>query len=365
MKVREIIQYFESIAPLELQDDFDNSGLLTGNLDQEAKGATICLDITEDIIKDTIKNNCNLIISHHPIIFTGLKRITGVTPTEKIVIQAIKNDIAIICMHTNLDNIYEGVNGINAYKLGLKNTKVILLQKDILRKLVTFCPVEHSNKVREALFAAGAGSLGNYDSCSFNTKGEGSFKANENSDPFIGTIGEIHFESEIRIETIYPVYKERKILQALFETHPYDEVAYDLYPLANQYNKIGAGMIGELDKAVSEKEFFEFLKKVFNLNLIRHSEFLNKDIRKVAICGGSGSFLIKDAIYAGADVFITGDIKYHQFFEADNKILLADIGHYESEEFAMELIYKLIKKKFPNFALRISDINTNAIHYYL
>jgi len=364
MKIKEIIKNLEEFAPLTLQESYDNAGLILGNREDEVKQALICLDVTEDTLKEAIQHKCELIIAHHPLIFKGLKKLTGSNLVERLIVRAIKNNIAIYAIHTNLDNVKAGVNGKIAEKLGLIEPQILQSQKGLLRKLVTFCPIEQAEEVRNALFRAGAGSIGNYDSCSFNTQGEGTFQANENAHPFVGNMNSLHTEKEIRIETIYPAYKESAVLKNLFATHPYEAVAYDIFSLENILPDVGAGIIGELDKEISETSFLKKMKDVFKVECIRHTEFLDKRIKKVAICGGSGSFLIHSAKLAGADVFVSADIKYHDFFEADESILLVDIGHYESEQFTKELIYGILTKKIPNFALRISEMETNPVKYF-
>lgn len=362
MIIKDITDFIENLAPVQLQETYDNAGLIIGDKNTEINQILVCLDVTENIVDEAIEKKCQLIISHHPLIFKGIKKINGNNSIEKIIIKAIKNNIAIYAVHTNLDNVINGVNSVLAEKLGLKNQRSLQPKKDIFRKLVFFCPVIHVDRVRKAIFEAGAGKIGNYDSCSFNTEGEGSFKAMENANPFVGEPGKLHFEKEIRIETIYPFYLESKIIEALLQSHPYEEVAYDIYKLENYFSQIGSGIIGEIDET-DELNFLSQIKNISNCKCIRHSDLLDKKIKKVAICGGSGSFLIKDAIAAKADIFISGDIKYHDFFEAENKILIADIGHYESEQFTKDLLYTFITKKFPNFAVLISENNTNPIHY--
>jgi len=316
------------------------------------------------VVNEAIDKNCNLIISHHPVIFSGIKSITGKNEVERIIIKAIKNDLAIYSAHTNLDNVIDGVNGMIAKKLGLSNLEILSPKKEVLRKLVTFCPAEHAGKVRDAIFKAGAGNIGNYDCCSFNMQGEGSFRGLEGSEPFVGKVGEVNFEEEVRIETVFPAFIERSVLQAMLKAHPYEEVAYDIYPLKNSMDHVGAGLIGSVESKVEEIVFLEKIKSIFEIPCIRHTEFTRKVIKKVAICGGSGSFLIRDAISKGAQVFITGDIKYHDFFLADGKLLLADVGHYESEQFTKELLYSILIKKIPNFAIFISEVRTNPINYF-
>ncbi len=363
MKIKELIRPLEEFAPLSVQEPYDNAGLILGTPETEVSKVLITLDVTEVTLDEALKNDCDIIISHHPLIFKGLKKITGGNLVEKLVLKAIKHNVAIYASHTNLDNVKDGVNAVIAQKLGLRKLQLLQKRKGLLRKLVTFCPLEQANEVRAKLFSAGAGHIGNYDWCSFNAEGEGSFRANENANPFVGEKGELHFEKEVRIETIYPAYKEGVVLRSLFDAHPYEEVAYDIYPLENEFDNIGSGMMGELSVEVSEEEFLQKVKTVFDSKAIRYSGLLRKKVKKVAVCGGSGSFLIATAKRAGADVFITGDIKYHDFFEADGKILLTDIGHYESEQFTKELIADILMKNFPTFALRISENEENPVKY--
>ncbi|WP_285010153.1 Nif3-like dinuclear metal center hexameric protein [Pedobacter faecalis] len=365
MKLGILIKHLESFAPLQYQEDYDNSGLLVGNPDQEIFGALVALDCTEDIIGEAIANSCNLVITHHPIIFKGLKRITGSTYTERVVQKALKNDIAIYAIHTNLDSVKHGVNGMICKRLGLRNTRVLRPKGDLLRKLVTFCPMAHADEVREALFSAGAGHIGQYSECSFNSPGFGTFKAGEGTEPYVGERDILHEESELRIETVFLAKDQRKILLALLESHPYEEVAYDIIPLANGLDTVGSGMIGWLEQETDCLQFMNFLKDRMDTNLIRHTTLLPKKIRRVAVCGGSGSFLIKDAIAQHADVFITSDLKYHEFFDADGKIVLMDIGHFESEQFTCDLLIDIIQEKFPNFAVRLTERNTNPINYFV
>ncbi len=364
MKLSEVISVIESFAPLAYQDSYDNAGLIAGDTSREIKKALITVDITEEVIDEAVNAGAGLIISHHPVIFNEVRKITGSTSAERILIRAIKNDLAIYSAHTNLDNIKEGVNLKICLKLGLSNPRILKPLTGELRKLVTFVPSDHADNVRSALFSSGAGKIGEYEQCSYNLEGMGTFKGSEYTSPYTGQKGKLHFEKEVRIETIFPKVLESKVISALINAHPYEEVAYDIYPLDNPYDKAGMGMIGELQEEMDELSFFRKIKSVFNTKVIKHSKLRNKKIRKVAVCGGSGSKLIKDAIKARADIFITGDIKYHQFFEASDKIVIADIGHYESEQFTKEIFYELLKKKLPKFALHLSELNTDPIKYF-
>ena len=364
MKIGHIVQALEETAPSLWQEEYDNSGLIIGDPEKEISRALVCVDVTPEVMAEAIEKHCELIISHHPLVFRGLKRLIPGNLTEDLVIRALKNDIAVCSVHTNLDNVERGVSWILGQKLGLTHSRILSPRKGLLRKLVTFCPVDHAEKVRQAIFGAGAGYIGNYDSCSFQLQGEGTFRGLEGSQPFVGEKGKVHVEKELRLEAIFPVHHQREIIHALLSSHPYEEVAYDIYPLDNEYNKVGPGMIGDLSAPVAERELLDIVKAVTGSYFIRYSGFLGKSVKKVAVCGGSGSFLIKNAIALKADAFITSDLKYHDFFEAYDKILLVDIGHYESEQFTKELITSILVKKFPTFAVLMTEHNTNAVQYY-
>ena len=363
MKIRDITTCIEEIAPLNYAEDFDNVGLLIGNYNTEVTGVLITLDTLENIVDEAIEKNCNLIVSFHPIIFSGLKKLNGNNYVERVVLKAIKNDIAIYAMHTALDNSFQGVNAKICEVLGLQNKRVLIPQKNTIKKLTTYVPHNNAREVRRALFNTGAGTIGNYDNCSFNTEGYGTYKGNENSNPVIGEKGKLHTEKETFISVIFEKHKEKSILTALFNAHPYEEVAYDIVPLDNIHQEIGIGMIGELTEEKSELEFLNFLKETMNAKGIRHSKLIGKPIKKVAVLGGSGSFAIKNAIAAGADIYVTSDIKYHEFYKAENKLVIADIGHYESEQFTKNLLVDILTKKFLNFAIILSNKNTNPIYY--
>lgn len=363
MVLSEITSYLNSKFPLALQESYDNCGLLIGNPNDEISGALVCLDVTEEVMDEAVGKNCNLIISHHPLIFSGIKSLTGRTDTERMVIRAIRENIAVFALHTNLDNHHEGVNHYVCGKLEILNPVILRPLPDKLRKLVTFCPPSHATQVQEAIFNAGAGQIGKYDCCSYSTSGSGTFRALASANPFVGEPGILHTEPELRIETIFPAFLENTIIAALKQVHPYEEVAFDIYPLSNIHHRIGAGMIGTLQQAVDAEEFLLFVKKTLQLGCIRHTNLKNKKIQKIAVCGGSGSFLIKDAISCKADIYMTGDLKYHDYFIPENGMILADIGHFESEQFTKELIYTLLNKKFTTFALFISGTKTNPVNY--
>ena len=363
MKLSELIQQLEAFAHPSLQESYDNAGLIIGNANTEVSKAIICLDAIEAVVDEAIAEKANLIIAHHPIIFSGLKKLNGKNYVERVIIKAIQHNIAIYAIHTNLDNVLQGVNQKIAEKLGLINCKILSPKKNLLKKLVTFVPVEFAEKVRNGLFEAGAGNISNYDECSFNITGKGTFRGNENTNPSIGRKGNREELEEISMELIFNSFEENKILKALFSHHPYEEVAYDIYALENNHPQIGAGLIGELEIETDEVSFLQNTKKSLQTNCIRHSHFTQKKVKKVAVCGGSGSFLLSKAIQAGADAFVTGDFKYHEFFDADGKILIADVGHYESEQFTIDLLYDYLSKKNHTFALLKTKINTNSVNY--
>ena len=361
MIVKDVTNYLESIAPLHLQENYDNSGLIIGDKSQKVNGALVCLDVNEKVIDEAISTDCNLVIAHHPLIFSGLKKINPSNYVGRLIIKAIKNNICIYAIHTNLDNVIYGVNGRISDLIGLKN-KSILLKKNSLFKLSVFIPEKHYKNVSESIFNAGAGELGNYTNCSFSSNGLGTFMANKHANPYVGKEGVIEHQKEIKFEVVLPSFLRNKVINAMIKSHPYEEVAYDLISLENSSN-FGSGVVGELEKPINAEEFLKQIKKIFKVKSLRHTRLLNKPISRVAVCGGSGSFLLENAIKSSADIFITSDFKYHQFFDADDKIIVADIGHYESEQFTIDLIADLLMKNFTNFAIRLTSVNTNPINY--
>lgn len=364
MKIKEVTSWLDSIVPPMLKESYDNVGFLVGDKHRDLTGILLAVDVTENIIEEATKKGCNLVIAHHPVIFKGLKQLTGQGHVERTVEAAIKQDVAIYASHTNLDSVDFGVSKMLADTIGLQSPAILEPRGNLLKKLTTFCPSDYSEKVRKAIFEAGAGHIGEYDSCSFNLQGRGSFKPGEGTDPFVGEINQLHYETEERIETIYPAYLEGKVLKALFDAHPYEEVAYDIYPLDNKFEKVGHGMIGALKQEMDAKGFLTKVKQDIGTGCIRHTGLEGKKVKRVAVCGGAGSFLIGKAKKAGADMFITADLKYHDFFEATEDFILADVGHYESEKFTKDLLNQLIIKKFPNFAPTLSEIETNPVNYF-
>ncbi|MGY4383364.1 dinuclear metal center YbgI/SA1388 family protein [Pedobacter sp. UYP24] len=365
MRLSVLIKHLEEFAPVQYQEDYDNSGLLVGSPDQEVQAVLVALDCIEAVVDEAIILGCDLIITHHPVVFKGLKRFNGKNYVERVVMKAIKNNIALYAIHTNLDHVNNGVNKVICDRLGLKNAKILSPKKNLLKKLVTFCPTPHADAVRAALFAAGAGNIGKYADCSFNGEGIGTFKAGEGTDPYVGQQNALHHEAETRIETVFLAEQQRKVVLALLENHPYEEVAYDIYSLDNKTDAVGAGMIGWLEQEMDGIDFLRFVKDNMDAAVIRHTTILPKRIKKVAVCGGSGSFLLQEAIAAGADAFITADFKYHEFFDAEDKLVIADIGHFETEQFTSHLLIDIIQEKFPNFAIRLTEHNTNPVNYLI
>lgn len=364
MKIKAILDVLEEMAPLAYAEDFDNVGLLVGDTNTTATGVLVCHDALENVIDEAIRRECNLIVCFHPILFSGLKKITGKNYVERSVLKAIKNDIAIYAVHTALDNHQQGVNKIFCDALGLTNTRVLIPKANFIQKLVTYTIPENATTLRNALFEAGAGKIGNYEDCSFTSQGMGSYMGNENSNPEIGERFEFVEATEIKIEVTFEKHLQSKILKALFQNHVYEEVAYEIYALQNAHQNIGLGMTGELENPMDESEFLQLVKDKMQADGIRHSAFTGKKIQKVAVLGGSGSFAIGNAISAQADAFITADLKYHQFYEAENKLLLADIGHFESERYTKNYIVDYLTKKIPNFAIILSEENTNPVKYF-
>jgi dinuclear metal center YbgI/SA1388 family protein len=363
MKIKEITGFLEDYAPLNYQEGYDNCGLIIGDPNLEAKGALITLDCTEQVIDEAIESGCNLVIAHHPIIFNGIKKLNGSNYIERTVIKAIKNAIAIYAIHTNLDNVHNGVSAKIAERLGLEDCRVLVPKSNLLRQLVVYCPTKNTEELKTALFNNGAGTIGNYDQCSFTSVGVGTFRANRDCKPFVGGIAEQHSEDENRIEVVYPKHKEKEILKAMKIAHPYEQVAYQVYMLENKHQLVGSGIIGKLKKVEKTESFLRQIKTNMRTSCVRHSALVKKEVRCVAVCGGSGSFLLNNAKEAGADIFITADLKYHEFFDAENDIVIADIGHYESEQFTKDLIYDLLTKNFTKFVVQLSKVNTNPIKY--
>ncbi|MBR5983527.1 MAG: Nif3-like dinuclear metal center hexameric protein [Bacteroidales bacterium] len=364
MKIRELVSELEHFAPPSLQESYDNAGLNVGFPDAEISGVLLCIDVVPEVVDEAIAKHCNMIVSHHPLIFPNIKRITGSNNVEKSIIKALQNNISIYCGHTNFDKAQNGVSMKMCEKLGLKNCTALDPEGDMLRKIAVFVPKTHADEVRNAMFAAGAGTIGDYDECSFNLNGTGTFRASEACNPFVGEIGERHCEDEVKVEVICPSYLQSKVVSAMLKVHPYEEPAFDIYQIENQWSQVGLGAVGELVEEITEDEFLETVKRTFSVENIRHSAKTGKKIRRVAVCGGSGASFIRTAIASKADAYITADIKYHDWFQVEGRLLLLDIGHFESEQFTKEIFYDVIVKKSINFATYFSDINTNPINNY-
>ncbi len=360
--VKQITDFLNEVFPFTYQESYDNSGLLIGNAETEVKGLLITLDVTEAVIDEAVSLGCNVILAHHPIIFQPIKKLTGASFEERTIIKAIQNNIAIIASHTNTDNSAFGTNFHLAKLFNLQNPKPLLPLQDTLRKLITFVPTSFEQKVKEALFNAGAGVIGNYDKTSFTVQGTGSFRGNKKTHGFSGKPDKLHFEKETRVETVFPKHLEHKIIHALLDAHPYEEVAYDIFRMENTQENFGSGIIGELSNDIETPTFLKKIKTVLGGG-IRYTQPHKTTVKKIAICGGTGIFLLRSAIRQKADIFITSDVKYHQFFDAGKEIIIADVGHYESEQFTKEIFFGLIQKKFSTFAPHLSKINTNPINY--
>ena len=363
VKIKEIVDALEMFAPLPLQDGFDNAGLQVGLTDAEVTGVLLCLDVTEKVVDEAVASGCNLIVSHHPLIFSPLKRITGATYVERCVMKALSNGVAIYSAHTNIDNAPGGVNYRIAEKLGLQNLKILVPKENALLKLSVYVPVASADAVREALFAAGCGHIGNYDSCSYNVEGFGTFKAGEGAQPFCGTVGALHKENEVRIDTILPAYIKNRVIKALLAAHPYEEPAYDIYPLQNSWETVGSGVVGELPEATDERDFLLKIKDTFAAGCVRHTSLMGKKVKKVALCGGAGALFAGAALAAGADLYLTGEARYHDLFSYNGKMLVAFIGHYESEQFTMEIFKEIISAAHPNIKVKTTEVNTNPVQY--
>ncbi len=362
--IKALLSVINQAFPFGLQENYDNAGLITGNPSDEIQGVLITLDVTEEVVEEAIAQRCNVIVAHHPVIFKGIKSLTGKNHVERTVIKAIKNNIAIIASHTNTDNSPYGTNKILADKLELTEQKVLVPKPSMLKKIVTFVPVTYDHQVKQALFEAGAGVIGNYDNTSFSTDGLGSFRGNENTRPFVGTPGTLHHEPEKRIETIFPAYLEHAIVNALLKAHPYEEPAFDIYSLDNKNPYAGNGIVGNLPAEKNFYDLLETLKTLTETRCIKFTQPVKKEVKRIALCGGTCFFALPFAIAEKADLFVTSDVKYHEYFEADNQITIADIGHYEMEQFVKEIFLKIIRKNFSNFAVRLSAVNTNPINYF-
>ena len=364
MKIKEITNILSEWAPLTYAEEFDNVGLLVGNENATCQQAMITHDVSEEVVEEAILNKCELIICFHPIIFSGLKSITGKNYVEKTVIKAIENKIAIYAIHTALDNHRYGISYQLGKTLGLVNQQILIPKTDTLLHLNTYVPGDHKETVLAALHAAGAGELGNYSETSFSVTGQGSYKGNELSQPAIGEKNKSTTTTEEKLSLIVPQHSKNKVIKALMDTHPYESIAYELTATLNSNPTLGMGSVGELPEVMPSMTFLTHMKKTLGVPFIRHSISTKKEIKKVAVLGGSGSFCIDAAIRNGADALVTADLKYHDFFKVENDLLLVDAGHYETEHFTKKLIHEYLTKKMPNFAFTLSEVNTNPVKYF-
>ena len=364
MQIKDLIEFIENKFPLELQESYDNCGLTYGHKENTLEGILVCLDVTEQVVKEAIQKKCNVIVSHHPVIFNGIKKINLNSMNTRILEQCIKNDIALYALHTNLDNHNEGVNKEIINRIGLENPEIMLPKKNTLSKLAVYVPSKDLDSMDKAVFNEGAGSIGDYSECSFRLNGQGSFKPNELANPVIGEKGEKEFVEEVRVEYLVRNADLRNVLNAMWKCHPYEQVAHEIIPIQNKNHEIGSGMFGFLPNPMSEEDFLHKIKADFNLNTIRHTALRQKNIHKIAVCGGSGSFLLEQAKRVKADVFITSDFKYHEFFDAENEIIILDIGHWESEQFTTNLIGRILNENFSNFGVQLPEVNTNPVNYF-
>lgn len=364
VSVGDITRKLQEWAPLTWQESYDNAGLILGNANQKVERALICFDITPEVVEEAIEKGCQLILSHHPPVFKGIKRIDTGSAFGKMLRDSMVHNICWYSMHTNLDNTLDGVNSYLAEKLQLQDIRPLVPMRHIYGKLQVYVPVSHSEKLQKALSEAGCGRYRNYDSCNWCSEGEGHFRALEGAHPFVGESGKVHTEKETKIECLYPLHLEHQVIACLKKNHPYEEIAYDLLSVENPSGLHGAGIIGKMPQTMSEHQLMDHLKEICGASCIRHSKLRDRHLKTVALCGGSGASFIGAAQAQGADVYITGDIKYHDFAEPDTHILLLDIGHFESEQFTKMLIHRYISKNFPTFAVYISERSVNPVYCY-
>jgi len=367
MTCGEIFKYIRSWAPEEIAWNKDNVGLQVGSAKRKVKNILLALDLNMKVIIEAVKKDCNIIITHHPLLFNPLRKIdTDQDNTSLLVEKLIKHDITLFSAHTNLDFTKDGVSFELAKTLKLTNLRFLSNIKSAQYKLIVFVPEGHIEKVASAIFENGGGIIGEYSNCSFRTKGQGSFKGSKKTSPSIGKKLNYEKTDEIKLEVLIDSWKLNEILSAIRSVHPYEEIAYDVYPLNNENVNYGIGAIGELHTAMNQREFFNHVSKSLKINNFRYTTGKTNKIKTVAVCGGSGSEVIPAAIKKGADALITADIKYHTFFDNERKILLIDAGHYETEIFSLNEVNKrladLIKKK-KNKVFKYNG-STNPVIFY-
>ena len=365
MKIKEFIKHFEQIIPIKQAEDFDNVGLLCGNPDRKISGVLVAHDALESVIDEAVEKNFNMVLCFHPIIFSGLKSITGKNYVERAVLKALENKVAIYAIHTAFDNDYFGVNYKICEVLGLKNQNILMPKQNQLKKLEVYVPVESAENLKNAFFEAGAGNIGFYDECSFSINGNGTFRPLEGSNPVTGNHNERENANEVLLSVIFEDYKKNQILFAMKQNHPYEEVAYQLISLENENQYTGLGRFGDLENEMEESDFLKFVKEKFNLNVIRYNSLPHKKIKRVGVLGGSGASGIKSAMSAKCDAYLTGDVKYHDFFSGEDKMLICDIGHFESEQFVTQQLFEILSEKFTTFAVAKTSQKTNPVNYFI
>lgn len=365
MTIKDVISKIEKRISISQAEDFDNVGLLCGLPERNVSGILVCHDALENVVEEAIVKNCNLIVCFHPIIFSGLKSLTGKNYVERAVLKAIENKIAIYAIHTAWDNDFFGVNAGICNHLGLKNLNILQPKKNNLKQLNVYVPKDHSENLKEALFDAKAGNIGFYDECSFTTEGSGTFRPIAGSKPFSGEQNVRENADEVMISVIFESFKQNQIVSEMKSAHPYEEVAHQIISLDNENQYSGLGMFGEFETEMDEAEFLKFVKDKFNLEIIKHSDFTGKKIKRVGVLGGSGASGIKSALAKKCDAYLTGDLKYHDYFLAESKMLLCDIGHYESEQFVGEQLFEILSQNFSTFAVLKSSEKTNPVNYFI
>ena len=364
MKIKEVIQFLEQKFPLHWQEDFDNCGVQCGDKERELTGIVVCFDMSEAVIDEALAQGSNMVISHHPIIYKhGLKKIEPTNRVGKIIYKALENKILLYSMHTNIDSGKAGGNVLFAKKLELQNLSVLVPKENQFCKLVVFVPAENSALLKEAMFKIGCGNIGNYSHCSYSCEGIGSFKPLTGVNPHIGKHNRLERVDEERIEMIFPKNIKRQVIETLYGHHPYEEPAFDIITLENQNREVGLGRIGLLPTSMLAKDFILYIKEKLNLDFVKFSGNRDAEIKKVAVCGGGGASFISEALTAGVNAYITGDLKYHDFFIPENKMLLIDIGHFEGEHFIREIITSLLQENFNTFATHFTEVEIPVIHH--
>ena len=331
MTVRGIQEIMEAWAPLDIAWERDNPGLQAGDTGRRVRGILVALDVTEPVVKEAKGAGANLIVSHHPLLFRPLRSLTTRSGTERTLTALARGGIALYSAHTNLDFTRGGTSFALAEALGLATEGFLTSSFRTESKIVTFVPPSHADSVAAAMAGAGAGVIGAYDGCSFRTEGTGTFRGGKGTHPAVGKAGVPEHAREIRLEMVAPRRAVHTVVDALKGAHPYEEVAFDVYPLDNTSGAYGMGALGTLPRAVPLADFLGRVRRALRTRSLRWSGDPRSRVRRVAVCGGSGSELLPQAIAAGADAFVTADVRYHTFQEAGTEITLVDAGHFETE----------------------------------